>query len=86
MASRGDRRQAGRCDGLAVALVVLVGYVKRDAGGQLGKLDLEDLARAADDVVATLAGRHSTENQDVAEIVERRELCDAVSEEVPMVS
>ena len=50
-----------------MAFVVLVGYVKRDAGGQLGKLDLEDLARAADDVVATLAGRDATKNQDVAE-------------------
>ena len=35
MGSGSDRRQARRCDGLAVALVMFVGYVKRDAAGQL---------------------------------------------------
>ena len=80
MASRGDRRQAGRCDGLAVALVVFIGYVKPDAASQLWKLDVENLPRAANDVVAAGAGRHPPEHQHVAEIVERRELRDAISE------
>ena len=72
--------QAGGGDGLAVALVLFVGNVERDARRELRELDLQHLARAVDDVVAARAGGDAPEHEHVPEVVERGEMRDAIAE------
>ena len=66
-------------------LVVLVGNVKRNSPRQLGKFDVENLARAGDDVVAAGPGGHAAEHQHMPQVVEVREVRDAVAEIAPIV-
>ena len=72
--------EAGGGDGLAVALVLLVGHVEGDAAGQFGELDVQHVTRAVDDVVTTGPGRHATEHEHVRDLVEVGKVRHAVAE------
>src|SRR6478736_4285163 len=75
-----DIRQTRSSNRLPVALVLLIRDMERDLPGKFWKLHFQNLFRAREDDVATLSRGDPAQNQHMAQIVEIREMRDAVTE------
>ena len=66
----GNGRKAGRGDGLAVTLLLLIGDVISNALGDFGELGAEDFGGGGEDQIAARAGEDAAEHEEVAHVVE----------------